>query len=208
MRKIVPAILCFLILAVGIEVNAQVKEVSIPYLKAAIGSIDNRGRVKVKGTYDGALGLSEAGGRYLRNKGYSRFSVNDMEGRTSFESFYCHRDSKAFDSLIDVAGSSPFILYGYKERGEDGRDAIFVTNVTRIPEPEKPGEDETGAEEGAVGEETRKTYRITMMDAASSNRTVLVNVELGKPYNLLGTVLVVEEEEVQLQGVIQPGGGQ
>ena len=47
-----------------------------------------------------------------------------------------------------------------------------------------------------------------MMDAANSNRTVLVNVELGKSYNLLGTVLVIEEEEIQLQGVIQPGADQ
>jgi hypothetical protein len=208
MQKVIPAILCFVILAVGTEGKAQVKEVSVPYLKAAIGSIGNRSRVKVKGNYDGALGLAEATGRYLRSKGYSRFSVSDMEGRARFESFYCHQDSKAFKSLIDVSGKVPFILYGYKERGEDGEDAIVVTHVTKIREPAASEEDESGAVEGVAEAETKRTYRITMMDAANSNRTALVNVELGKSYNLLGTVLVIEQEEIQLQGGIQPGADQ
>jgi len=200
-------ILCSLVLVLCSEVNAQVKEVSIPFLKAAIGSIDNRGRVRVKGKYDAVEGLTETTGRYLRNKGYSRFSVTDLEGRTRFVSFYCHQDSRAFRSLLDTTETTYFIFYGYKERGERGEDAIIVTEVTSIPEPEKSEPDNSGVSSPDPQAE-KKTYRITMMDMATSNKTVLVNVELGKPCNLLGTVLIVEEEEPRLQGVILPGANQ
>ena len=35
---------------------------------------------------------------------------------------------------------------------------------------------------------------LTVVDGATSNRTVLVNVELGKPYSLLGGTVQVDEE--------------
>lgn len=174
-----------LVSLVGGEACAQRRDVTVQYLKAALGSIADRDRVSLDAEYSVEAGLTEARGSYLRNKGFSRFTVLDPVSGAEFGSAYCEHDSKVFNELLGVKEKKRFIFAGYKGKGEGREDAIFVTSVTPLSEPRQPP---------AKEKRQTTTYRVTMIDHVSSNRTVLVNIELGKRYNVMGTTLVLEDE--------------
>jgi hypothetical protein len=165
---------------------AQTRDVTVPYLRAAIGALPDRSRVTVKAKYDAASGLREATGRYLRSKGFSRFSIIDPETGVSFDSVYCEQDSKAFNQLLAVSEDGVFVFSGYRGRGEMKEDALFVTDVRAVLTPRQ-----SGPEQSDVPEDT---YRVIVTDLVSSNRTVLTNVEPGKSYRFFGTEIVLERE--------------
>ena len=165
----------------------QGEEVSVKFLRAAVSSIAYDEKIVVTGEYSEADGLLEATGRFLRGKGYSQFSIKDPDSGVTFDAAYCHRDTKAFRDLMKVSGSKRFKFYGSKARGERDEEAIFVTSVTEVEEPvEGVGSGRSRAGSG--------TYRITMVDKVTSNKTVLVNIQVGKPYSLFGSTLILEEE--------------
>lgn len=167
--------------------GAQDRDTSVPYLRAAIGSLSLRDRVTFTAVYDGQSGLQEATGRYLRGKGYSRFTAIDPTSGQVFNSVYCLQDSKVFSDLIQVRGRQTFTFHGYKDRGESKEDAVVVTQLERVG-TETP----KGADEAAEG--PGQTFRVTLTDLSTSNRTVIVNVEPGKPYRLLNSQILIEEE--------------
>jgi hypothetical protein len=181
----VGAVLC----QMPVSAVAQDKDISVSYLRAAVSSLADGTRVRLPGDYSAAEGLHDATGVYLRNKGYSRFTIRD--GDIEFRNVYCPYDSKAFAELLKVKGTRRFIFSGYKQRGERHEDAIFVTDVEEVPEREQP------KDVVQIG----KVYRLTMIDNTSSNRTVLGNIELGKPVRFLGTTLVLDEEAQDSGGV-------
>jgi len=176
----------------GGEACAQRRDVTVQYLKAALGSIADRERVSLEAEYSVEDGLTEARGSYLRNKGFSQFTVLDPASGAKFSSAYCEHDSKVFNELLGIKEEKRFIFAGYKGKGERREDAIFVTSVTPLSEPPRPS---------AREKSQTTTYRVTMIDHVTSNRTVLVNIELGKRYNVMGTTLVLEDES-QLAGRI------
>ena len=169
------------------------REVSVLYLRAAVGGLDDRDRVTVTGEYVAADGLRETTERFLRGKGFSRFSVRAQGSDVVFTSMYCDQKSRAFETLVDITGVKVCRFIGYRSRGEEREAAIVVTDVKVLHEiTEDVGDDDR--EIGA------RRFRITMTDNATSNSTVLVNVELGKRYNVLGTTLVIEDETPNDQG--------
>jgi hypothetical protein len=170
--------------------RAQTREVTVAFLKAAAGSLTMDARVSFTAIYDSERGLVEAGGRYMINKGYSRFRVVDPQQGAVFDAVYCAQRSKVFEQLLNTSGRQAFVFYGYRSRGEFKEDCVIVTDVKPVKLPEK----EAAQAEAA----TARMFRITLVDGATSNRTVLVNVELGKPYSLLGGTVQVDAE---------PGGG-
>lgn len=176
------------------QVRAQTQTTSVPYLRAAIGSLSLRDRVTFTAVFDGQTGLREATGRYLRGKGYSRFTVSDPTSGLAFDAVYCLQNSKVFTDLIQVRGRQTFVFYGYKDRGEEKEDAVVVTQVERVGNETSPGAASTPS--GSL-----KTYRVTLTDLSTSNETVIVNVELGKAYRLLDSQIVVEEESAAAGGV-------
>jgi hypothetical protein len=161
------------------------RHLSVSYLRAALGSLEDRTSVSVLGEYVGESGMVEATGYYLRNKGYSRFTIQDPATGVAFGSIYCSHDSSVFNELLTVRGKKRYVFHGYKGTAEGRKDGFFVTSLTAVavPAAESP--------EVAAGP---RTFRVTVIDQATSNRTVMVNVELGKPLNLMGSTLIIEAE--------------
>lgn len=170
---------------------SQEGSVSVGFLRAALGSISDRASVSVLGEYSGADGLVDARGTYLRNKGFSRFTIREPHTGVTFGSVYCAHNSPVFNELLGVKGTERFVFQGVKGRGEHKEDAVFVTSLRVVRGPAAPASVETAPQR----------FTITIIEQATSNRTVMVNVELGKPVNLLGATLMVEEEEQVLDPV-------
>lgn len=165
---------------------AQARNVSVGYLRAALGSIQDRASISIEGRYSGKQGLKDARGSYLRSKGYSQFTIADAETGLTFDLAYCKHDSTAFNELLSVKGSKLYVFQGHKGSGEGRADAFFVTSVT-------PVRDSGPAE---VEQEDRvKHFMVTIIDNATSNRTVMMNVELGKEFKMVGSTLIIEEEK-------------
>jgi hypothetical protein len=177
-------------LAVAGVASAQTKEISVSYLRAAIGSLDDRSSVQLNAVFMADPGLVDSTGNYLRGKGYSRFSVKDPRSGVVFTSMYCRQDSQAFKELIN-SSTKTYRLSGYKEYGEQKEPAIIVTGV--VPSAEKGG-----AVSGGPG---ARTFRVILVENASSNRTELANVALGQAYNVAGFTLQIEEESSPAAGV-------
>jgi hypothetical protein len=166
---------------------ARGKDVSVRYLRAAIGSIRDRAPLSFVAEYSAADGLTEVRHSYLRGKGFSRFTVRDPESGFTFDQVYCQKNAAVFRTLIELQEDTLYRFQGYKEQGEERADAVFVTSI----EPVRSREAESLRAAETAGP---KTYRLVLTDHITSNRTVLVNIELGKRYNLMGTTVVVEEE--------------
>ncbi|MBN1557707.1 MAG: hypothetical protein JW951_06135 [Lentisphaerae bacterium] len=186
---------------IGGEAGAQSSKVSVRYLRAAAGGLRERATVSVEGVYLAEPGLVEARGTYVEGKGYSRFAVKDPVTGVVFDDMYCGQGTSAFDTLLDTLEPKLFEFSGYKDDADRDRPAIFVERVRLIGDP--PGADpEEPRETGPA------TYRIIVTDAATSNRTVLVNVRPGRAYSLLGATLVLEKEAPAPRGVVVHGGGE
>jgi hypothetical protein len=164
-------------------VSAQTKDISVAYLRAAIGSLDDRSSVQLNAGFLPDPGLVEATEKNMRGKGYSRFTVKDPRSGVVFSSMYCRQDSQAFKELIS-GGAKTYRLSGYKDYGEMNEPAIIVTGVG--PYTEKPGAG--GEAKGA------KTLRVIIRDNVSSNRTELANAVLGQAYSVGGITIQIEEE--------------
>jgi hypothetical protein len=165
------------------------REVSVGYLRAALGSIRDRERVAFEADYLGEQGLREARGAYLRNKGFSRFTIRDAASGAVFDSIYCEHGSSVFKQLLQARSTKRFRFEATKGTGEDRKDAIFVTSAVEVrqaaadtPPPPDP-------------QPLPRSLKVTLTDHATSNRTVLVNIELGKTYNLMGASLRIEAEQ-------------
>ena len=179
------------------------REVTVAYLRAAIGSIRNGDRLRLSAEYDADYGLLEANERYLRGKGYSRFSIVDPKTGVRFSNMYVDQDTDAFRTLLDLKDDTRVTLYGYKGRGEEKDPAMIVTSVRIEADNRKPGEKDDARSPVAVAGRTPEAdatdgkgkYRVIITDLRSTNRTVLVGVELGKDYNVLGTAIRIEREE-------------
>lgn len=167
-------------------VQAQSKTVNVAYLRAAITAIDDRSKVRVTAKFDAASGLQIAERLWLRGKGFSRFKIIDPETGAMFEEMYCKHGSKVFETLIEATEDTIYTFTGERGRGDMRDPAIFVSDVRE--------EFRSRRKQQPVAPKGPRSYRVVMTDLASSNRTVLVNVELGKPYNVFGTQLVIEEE--------------
>ena len=174
-------------LTAGVQASAQGQNHSVQYLVAALGSIPNRAAISVQGAYSTQQGMVEARGSYLRNKGYSRLVITDPETGVQFSNAYCAHDSSVFNELLNVTGTRTFVFHGYKGRGEGREDAFFVTSLTAVAEAKPaPASDEA---------DNARTFRVTIVDNETSVRTVLDGVELGKPFNLPGSILVIERDQ-------------
>jgi hypothetical protein len=166
--------------------SAQVQNTTVPYLRAAIGSLSIGERVTFSATYDGKTGLHEADGRYLKNKGYSRFAVTDAESGAAFKSVYCLQNSKVFAELMAVNGSAAFVFSGYKDRGESKEDAVIVTQI--VPIGDNTQRDARAAADAPA------SFRVTLTDLSTSNSTVLVNIATGQTYRVLNTEIRIDQD--------------
>jgi hypothetical protein len=186
MRRVtIPLVIGALVVSAS-AVLAQSKTVNVAYLRAAITSIGDRTKIRVTAEFDAASGLNIAERLWLRGKGYSRFTIIDPESGATFEDVYCKHGSKVFETLIKATENTLFTFTGERGRGDMREPALFITDVRE--------EYRARRKEEPVAAQGPRSFRVVMTDLASSNRTVLVNVELGKPYNLFGTQLVIEEE--------------
>ena len=169
--------------------RAQTKEVTVPYLRAAVGSLDNRARVVLRAEYNATTGLREVTQIFLRGKGYSRFQVTDPETGLAFDDIYCMQDSKAFGKLLKTTKNTVFLFTGYRGRGERKEPAVIVTDVREV----RTYGDADSKDSEPLPEPPKK-FQLTVTDRVSSNTTIITNVELGKPYSILGSTLVIEEQ--------------
>lgn len=185
-----------LLLLGGQAVLAQTREMSVSYLRAALGSVQDRTKMTLEAIYSPDPGMVEATRFYLHNKGYSRFSVQDSRSAGAFTSMYCSQENKAFKDLVAIQRPSKVRLSGYKDYGEDNESAFFVTGVEVFEVPTKPTVVSQEKEEG--------TFRVTINNAAAGTKTVLANVSPGKSYTVEGTTLMIEHENVQEAQEVAP----
>lgn len=196
-----------LVAAVVLVANAATKEVTVGYLQAAASSLTDQTEVTVTAVYPGVASLRDCHGLYLRNDGYSRFTIKDPQSKAVFDSMYVLQTTKAFPVLVKANGQRRMTFRGYKERGEDHDDAIFVTSVEDLGPAGPPAGPAPGTVTGSVTETATsdvgvlpaptippRAYRVTITDNATSNRTVIINIETNRPYTVNGTTVVVEQE--------------
>jgi len=176
-------------LGLALTASAQTrKEYSPQYLRAAISTVNTRQRMVIEGEFDISKGLMATTQSGLRGKGYSRFWVKDKQTGFAFESMYCHHESEAFRTLLNVSKRCVFEFHGHKDRGEEGEDAVFVDSVKLLSEIKPEGE----AEQKEEREE--RPLRVTVTDNETGAKTVLVNVVKGQIYRLEGISIIVEDE--------------
>jgi hypothetical protein len=156
------------------------------YLRAAVGSFDEQAPVMVRAQYDAQNGLQNTRGYYLRNKGYSRFYIKDPDTNLAFGHMYCKQDSPVFQELLATQGRKVFQFDGYKGKGEDKEDAVYVTKVTLLEDLDK----KAGAGPSAVS----IPLRVTLKDNNTGKETVLVNVIKGQSYDVSGFTITVEDD--------------
>lgn len=164
--------------------RAQSKDLTVAYLRAAVGSLSDRSPVQFEGIFVPDPGLVETTGMHMRGKGYSRFSVKDLRSGTVFTSAYCRQDSQAFRDLLAAGGPKAFRFTGTKDYGELNEPAVHISTVEAIDE--KPAK-------AAQEQKTARAFRVVIKDAANS-RTELANVVLGQAYRVAGLTIVIEEE--------------
>jgi len=176
----------------GQGVIAQTREVSVPFLRAAIGSLADRTTVTLEAVYLPDPGLVESTGRYMRGKGFSRFSIRDPQSVGIFTSMYCAQDNKAFKELLTIQEPTRVRLYAYKDSGENSEAALLVTGMEVMAEPVK----KVMATQGKVN----GPFRVTIKDTTSGTKTILTNVMVGKSYTIEGMTLMIElEKELEAQ---------
>ncbi len=183
--------------------HAQSKEVTVSYLQAAVSSLPEQAEVTLTAVFPGVSNLRDCHGHYLRNDGYSRFSVKDPQSKTTFDSMYVLQTSKVFPVLLNASGARRIRFHGYREYGEDRDDAIFVTSAEDLgpAAPAAAATPGTAVVSAVTGVEVLggpgpapRTYRVTLVDGATSNRTVIINIQTNRPYTVNGTTVLVEQE--------------
>ena len=173
--------------------RSEPRDVTVSYLRAAAGALSDGDKVTFTAMFDGSKGLREAVGPVMRNKGYSRFQVIDPQAKAVYDSVYCEQRSSVFDTLVGVSGQKLFYFWGYRTRGENREDAMVVTDVRPVVPLDLVQKATPAA--GPL------RLRVVLTDLATSNRTVLVNVETGKMYRVLGTGLMIEAEPPPPEGL-------
>lgn len=166
------------------------KDVTVKYLNAALGSLQIRDRVSVTAFYVGSEGMTEAVRGPLRNKGLTQFYIKDPASSAVFELMYCDVESSIFKTLIKINNdTTAFVFEGIKTQGSDSRGAILVKSIRQTRNIPKAV---TISGPASVNSSPDK-YRIIMIDQATSNRTVTVDVELGKKYDIMGNTIIIED---------------
>lgn len=194
-RGVVVASAGVALLAAWMVRTAMARDVTVKFLRAAVASLNERENVTVEGVYTASDGLNEPRDPYLREKGFSRFAIKDPESGVTFDSMYADHDSSAFRELLKVKEKQTFIFSGYKARGGSlDNDVVYVTSVKAVPNREE----EKGS---APPPSPPSTYRVTIFDSRTTNRTVIANVQLGRTYTVSGIQLTVEEEPRDNTGV-------
>lgn len=180
------------VMVLGVSFGAsalQSKETSVAFLRAAIGSLGDRAQVQLEALFTPDQGLVETTGTYLRGKGFSRLTITDPRSGVSFSSVYCSQDSQAFRDLL-ASGPQIYRFSGYKDYGEQHEPALFVTAIEPVAEkPARMADDRSG-----------RKLRVTIIDNASSNRTEVANVLMGRSYQVGGITFIVEDEPTQRVG--------
>ena len=174
------------IVLAGCAASAQIKDVTVPFLRAAASTLADRATVTFDAVYVPGSGMVEASGWTLRGKGISHFSVRDPQSSAVFTGMYCTQDSKAFKQLVAIEESKVVRITGYKGDGEGREAGIYATNVEILESPVKKVEE--------AGDKLGKTFRVTVKDKETGTTTVLANVSLGKTYTVGGLTLMVEAE--------------
>lgn len=183
-----------LLLAVTAERSAaQREETTIRYLKAAVSSLPKNSTVTVTGEFMLTPGLREVQDVFLRSKGISRFSIRDPQTGDIFDGMYCAHDSPAFKDLLTARSRRLYRFTAYRDRGESRTEGVFVTRVELVREL-RDDEDPLPAVTPAEGPGMPGRFRVTLIEQASSNRSVLFNVEPGTAYTLNGFTIVIERE--------------
>ena len=185
-RRKVCGVLCGVMILIPPGLMAQTKPVTVPYLRAAAGSLPDRGTVSFDGVYLPDPGFVEAKGWKLRGTGVSRFSVRDPQSTVVFSGLYCNKDSKAFKDLVNLDQATMVHFTGYKGDGENKEGAIYITGAEVMSTPVKFVT--------ADGVSTARTFRVTLHDKTSGTKTILANVILGKTYTVEGLSLSIEAE--------------
>lgn len=175
-------------IAVGgpLGVAAQTRDVTVPYLRAATGSLPDRANVTFDAVYLPDQGMTEARGWNMRGRGFCRFSVRDPQTATVFSNLYCNQDSKPFRELIKVVGPKLVHFTGYRGDGDGNEPSLYITGAEVLDTPVKPPEEEAA---------NSKSLRVIIKDKATGNRTVLANVVPGKSYSVDGLTITVEAEK-------------
>ena len=186
-RNCLQLVVLLLALAVPLITNAQTKDVTVAYLRAATGSLPDHANVSFDALFASDQGLVEAQSWNLRGRGISRFSVKDPQSSVIFPNLYCNQDTSAFKELIKVNGTKLLHITGYKDEGEKYEPSIYVTSVEVLPTPAKVVADESRS--------TTNSVRIVLKDTSSGSKTVLVNVVPGKTYTVDNLTLTVELEK-------------
>jgi len=174
------------IMLAGLSAPAQTKEVTVPYLRAAVGSLPDQASVTFQAVYVPGSGMVEATGWNMRGKGITHFSVRDPLSPAVFAGMYCTQDSKAFKQLVAIEGAKVIRITGYKGYGDGQEAGVYATNVEILESPVKKVQGD--------GDKAGRTFRVTVKDTESGTKTVLANVSLGKTYTVEGLTLTVEAE--------------
>jgi len=170
-------------MAIRLSANAQETGISVAYLRATVSALRDNESVTVKGIFMSNPGLEQPTGWNLRRQPICRFAVKDTQTGVVFSSMYCRLDSSAFTDLIAATTPRAFFFKGHRDDGENNEPAIFVTAVQPC------------TEKIVVSEGTAPTsFRVTITDNATRNRTVLANVALGQAYSVGGMTVVVEQD--------------
>ncbi len=193
--------------------HAQVRDVSVTFLRAAIDTIEFNARLRLTAEFAGPVTLVQADARYLPSGTFSRFSVVDPGGELVWSHMYVQHDTAAFRTLMSAAPGTVFVFEGYKYRSERRQGAMIVTALRpgevfleRDPPGPAPPPMVIGVGQATppAPEPLKRTFRITVTDKASGNRTVIVNVEPGTAYDMLGSTLVIDEEALAGQIIATP----
>lgn len=167
-------------------VNAQTKDVSVSFLRAAASSLSDRANVSFDAIYVAKQGMVEPQTWNMKGRGLSRFSVEDPQSHVIFENMYCSQDSRAFKDLVNLDTNKMVHFAGYKDSGENNQASIYVTSVEILAMP-VPAASEGGAA-------NTKSLRVTIKDKMTNTKTVLVNVVPGKTYTSDNLSIMVEAE--------------
>ena len=186
-RKSLLSGLAIVVLTIPVGVSAQVKEVTVTFLRAASGSLPDHATVSFDAVYNSDQGLVEAQGWNMRGQGISHFSLKDPQSSVIFPNFYCSQDSKAFKELIKLNGTKLVHVTGYKGDGERNETAIYITGLEVLQTPIPVITEEQNS--------ATNTFRVIIKDTASGSKTILANVIPGKSYTVDTLTLTVEPEK-------------
>lgn len=153
-------------------------EVSIKYLKAAIGSITNNAKVLVRGAYGGNL---ESATRW---EGNSMFNIRDNDGKV-FSYMVCKTNGDVFKRLLDTTVGTQLLLSCQKYKlGYVYDDCLLVLDF-RAADMQKT----TPADASS-----KDKYKVTIT-STNGSQTVVTNVALDAQFQAGSLRITIEKEK-------------